>query len=83
VHPFTTQLRFKPQPIPARVPDSSETVFGTNDVDNEKMVEKRKHAYSLYKDQIAAVEQRKREAILQKLQEQREEEEMLKRARQE
>jgi hypothetical protein len=49
---------------------------------NEKMFERRRVAHSLYKEQLATVEQRKREAILQRLAEQKDEEEVLKKARQ-
>ena len=69
--------------MPDKVSDSSEPIFGKNDMNNEKMMERRKHAYDMYQDQLTTVEQRKREAILRRLQDQREEEDMLKRTKDE
>ncbi|ELT98423.1 hypothetical protein CAPTEDRAFT_224677 [Capitella teleta] len=78
---LSAQLRFKPLPLPARVPDSSEPIFGKHDMTNQKMFERRRVAHELYKDQLQTVEQRKRDAILHRLNEQKEEEEVLKKAR--
>ena len=69
--------------MPARVSDSSEPIFGKNDMNNEKMIGKRKRAHELYKEQLQTVEQRKREAILKRLHEQKEEEDMLLRTKDE
>ena len=69
--------------MPGSVPDSSEPVFGKNDMNNEKMADRRNRAHELYKEQLRTVEQRKREAILKKLQEQKEEEQMLSHTRDE
>ncbi len=77
------QVRFKPLPIPARVSDSSEPVFGKNDMNNEKMAERRRWAHDLYKEQLQTVENKKRAAILKRLEEQKEEEEMLRRTKRE
>lgn len=77
------QLRFKPLPIPARVSDSSEPIFGKNDMTNEKMFERRRIAHELYKEQLQTVEQRKRDAILQRLHEQKEEENVLRKTKHE
>ena len=77
------QVRFKPLPIPARLPDSSSPVFGKNDITAEKMAERRSIAHNLYKEQLGTIEQRKRDAILRRLNDQKEEEEMLKRTRKE
>ena len=49
----------------------------------EKMAERRRLAHGLYREQLATVEQRKRNAILNQLAEQKEAEEMLKRTKQE
>ena len=76
------QVRFKPLPIPARLPDSSSPVFGKNDMNVEKMAEKRQRAHTLYQEQLATVEQRKRQAILRQLDEQKDEDAMLKRTKQ-
>ena len=70
-------MRFKPLPIPARVPDSSEPVFGKNDMTNEGLAERRRRAFELYKEQVGTVEQKKREAILKRLNEHTEEESVL------
>ena len=75
------QVRFQPLPMPARVPDSTEPVFGKNDMTNEMMAERRKRAHELYKEQLNTVEQRKRDAILKRLNEQKEEESMLSRTK--
>ena len=65
------------------MPDSNEPVFGKNDMTNEKMFEKRRRAHELYKEQLQTVEQRKRDAILQRLHEQKDEEAMLQRNKKE
>lgn len=70
------QLKFKPVQVPPR--ESDNEVFGKNDVTNEKMAERRRKAYNLFKEQQDLVAQQKREEILKRLQEQREEEEILK-----
>ena len=69
--------------MPARVPDSSEALFGKFDMTNEAMADRRRHAHELYKNQLSTVEQRKRDAILRRLAEQREEETMLSRTKHE
>lgn len=71
-----TQLKFKPVQVPPR--ESDNEVFGKNDVTNEKMAERRRKAYNLFKEQQDLVAQQKREEILKRLQEQREEEGILK-----
>ncbi|WAR07950.1 CCD81-like protein [Mya arenaria] len=65
-------LRFKPLQVPAREPDKE--VFGKNDMTNEKMAERRRRAFELFQEQQDLVAQRKREAILKRLAEQKEEE---------
>ena len=77
------QLRFKPLPLPARVPDSSEPVFGKHDMNASKMAERRRVAHELFREQVATVEQRKRDSILKQLADQKEAEQMLDRTRQE
>ena len=67
--------------MPSMVPDSK--VFGKNDMTNELMMERRRRAHNLYKDQISVVEQRKRDAILQKVHDQRDEEDTLSRTKNE
>ena len=75
------KVRFKPVQLPARVSDSDEPIFGKYDMTNEGMFEKRRRAHELYKEQVATVEQRKRDAILKRLSEQKEEEGMLTRTK--
>ncbi|XP_035686411.1 coiled-coil domain-containing protein 81-like isoform X5 [Branchiostoma floridae] len=77
-----TQVRFKPLPLPKAVSDSKKPIFGLNDMTNEKLAEQRRRAQNLYKEQLDAVAQRKREAILKHLTEQKEEGDMLARTRQ-
>ncbi|KAL4233395.1 Coiled-coil domain-containing protein 81 [Mactra antiquata] len=76
-----TQLRFKPLQIPPR--ESDNEVFGKNDMTNEKMAERRRRAYELFQEQQDLVAQRKRENILKRLAEQKEEENVLDRTRNE
>ncbi|XP_052811861.1 coiled-coil domain-containing protein 81-like isoform X2 [Mya arenaria] len=76
-----TQLRFKPLQVPAREPDKE--VFGKNDMTNEKMAERRRRAFELFQEQQDLVAQRKREAILKRLAEQKEEEQVLDRTKEE
>ncbi|KAK6986289.1 coiled-coil domain-containing protein 81 [Biomphalaria glabrata] len=73
------QLKYKPLPMPDKEPDNE--IFGKNDMNNEKLAERRQRAYVISQEQKAAVEQKKREAILAKLTEQKTEEEVLARAR--
>ena len=61
----------------------SDTIFGKNDMKNEVMAERRRRAHDLYKEQVQTVEQRKREAILRRLTDQRNEEKMLQRTKNE
>ncbi|XP_067676631.1 coiled-coil domain-containing protein 81-like isoform X2 [Haliotis asinina] len=75
------QLRFKPVPIPSCEPDSE--VFGKNDMNNEKMAERRRRAHNLFREQQDFVAQKKRDIILKRLSEQKEEEETLSRTRKE
>ena len=69
--------------MPARVPDSAEPVFGKYDMTNEAMPERRHRAHDLYKEQLHTVEQRKRDAILRRLADQKDEEKMLQRTKDE
>ncbi|KAH9525099.1 Coiled-coil domain-containing protein 81 [Bulinus truncatus] len=73
------QLKYKPLPMPEKEPDTE--IFGKNDMNNEKMEERRQRAYVISQEQKAVVEQKKRDAILSKLTEQKVEEEVLARAR--
>ena len=74
-------MRFKPVQVPPR--ESDNEVFGKNDMNNEKMAERRRKAYNLFKEQQDLVAQKKREEILKRLQEQKEEENVLKATRDE
>lgn len=75
------QLRFKPVQMPDKEPDNE--VFGKNDMNNEKLDERRRRAYNIAQEQKALIEQKKRDAILAKLAEQQVEEEVLDRAKNE
>ncbi|XP_062598481.1 coiled-coil domain-containing protein 81-like isoform X3 [Saccostrea cucullata] len=75
------QLKFKPLQVPPREPDSE--VFGKNDMNNEKMADRRRRAYELFREQQELVAQKKREDILRRLMEQREEEDVLDRTKKE
>ena len=75
------QLKFKPLQVPPREPDGE--VFGKNDMNNDKMADRRRRAYELFREQQDLVAQRKREAILRRLMEQREEEDVLERTKKE
>ncbi|XP_060067467.1 coiled-coil domain-containing protein 81-like [Ylistrum balloti] len=75
------QLRFKPLQVPPREPDNE--VFGKNDMTNEKMAARRSRAYQLFREQQDLVAQRKREAILKRLSDQKEEEDVLDRTKKE
>ncbi|XP_069127195.1 coiled-coil domain-containing protein 81-like isoform X1 [Argopecten irradians] len=75
------RLRFKPLQVPPREPDNE--VFGKNDMTNEKMAARRSRAYDLFRDQQDLVAQKKREAILKRLNDQKEEEEVLERTKKE
>lgn len=79
--PFFSRLRFKPLQVPPRQSDNE--VFGKNDMTNEKMAERRRRAYDLFQEQQDLVAQRKRENILKRLAEQKEEEQVLERTRNE
>lgn len=67
--------------VPAREADNE--VFGKNDMTNDKMAERRHRAYELFKEQQDLVAQRKRETILMRLNEQKEEETVLDRTKRE
>lgn len=75
------QLKFKPLQVPPREPDGE--VFGKHDMNNEKMADRRRRAYELFREQQDLVAQKKREAILRRLMEQREEEDVLERTKKE
>lgn len=76
-----SQVRYKPLPIPALEPDSKAPIFGVYDATNEKLVERKLRAQQLYQEQLEMVAQRKRDAILRDLRNQKEESDMLERTR--
>ncbi|KAL9968746.1 hypothetical protein ACROYT_G020866 [Oculina patagonica] len=80
-NPGGRMVRFKPLPIPALEPDSKAPIFGVLDATEEKLIERKKRAQQLYQDQLEMVAQRKRDAILKDLQNQKEESDMLDRTR--
>lgn len=59
------QLRYKPVPLPPREPDIE--IFGKNDMNNEKIAERRRRACQLSQEQQNLVSQRKRDALLRQL----------------
>lgn len=78
---LSAQLRYKPVPLPPREPDSSEPVFGRNDVTEEKLLERRRRAKEVAISQLDDVTAKKREELLRRLQEQKYEEDVLRRTR--
>ncbi|XP_038076570.1 coiled-coil domain-containing protein 81-like isoform X1 [Patiria miniata] len=81
--PDQRTVRFKPLPLPAAVPDSKEPIFGKNDATNEQLADKRRRAIEVYKEQLSAVEQTRRQKLLSHLRTQREEMDILDRTRRE
>ncbi|KAL8595079.1 hypothetical protein ACOMHN_019117 [Nucella lapillus] len=73
------QVQLKPLPMPARLPDNE--VFGKGDITNEIQMEKRRRAQLLFQEQHGTVEQKKREAILKQLSQQKRDEFVLKKTR--
>ncbi|KAH0625220.1 hypothetical protein JD844_033509 [Phrynosoma platyrhinos] len=74
-------VKMKPAPLPEYVPDSAEAIFGKNDMNNEKMEERRKRAREYYKYQLQAAADHRRAAILSQLVDQRKAADMIERAR--
>ena len=68
-----------------RPPSSPELLYFASDVDarDEALQEKRRRANELFKEQVAVVEQRKRDAIMRRFGEQRGDEEILQRNKRE
>ena len=65
------------------MPDSKEPIFGKNDATNEQLADKRRRAIEVYKEQLSAVEQSRRQKLLTHLRTQREEMDILDRTRRE
>lgn len=76
-------MRYKPLPIPALEPDSKAPIFGVLDATDEKLLDRKIRAHQLYQEQLEMVAQRKRDAILKDLRNQKEESDMLERTRRE
>ncbi|KAM3837474.1 coiled-coil domain-containing protein 81 [Vipera latastei] len=76
-----TQLKLRPAPLPEFVPNSTEVIFGKNDMNEEKLEERRKRAREYSKYQLQAVADRKRAAILNQLVDQRRAADMIQRAK--
>ncbi|XP_026536266.1 coiled-coil domain-containing protein 81 [Notechis scutatus] len=76
-----TQIKLRPAPLPEYVPDSTEIIFGKNDMNEEKMGERKKRAREYSKYQLQAVADRKRTAILNQLVDQRRATDMIQRAK--
>ncbi|NP_001120387.1 coiled-coil domain-containing protein 81 [Xenopus tropicalis] len=79
---ITTQGKMKPAFLLSSEPDVTEPVFGRNDMTNEKLVEKRKRALEVSKQQLQASVERKRLAVLNELLQQRQEGDMLAKSKQ-
>ncbi|KAM6448141.1 coiled-coil domain-containing protein 81 isoform 1-T1 [Liasis olivaceus] len=75
------QVKLKPTPLPEYVPDSTEAIFGKNDMNEEKMEERRQRAREYSKSQLQAAADRKRTAILNQLVDQRRAADMIQRAK--
>nr|XP_016848184.1 PREDICTED: coiled-coil domain-containing protein 81 [Anolis carolinensis] len=75
------QVKLKPAPLPEYVPNSTEVIFGKNDMNNEKMAERRKRAQEYFKHQLQAAADHRRAAILSQLVDQRKAAEMIQKAR--
>lgn len=67
--------------VPDRLPDNE--VFGKNDTTEADVVARREHARKIAGDQVRTVADRKRAEILKRLQEQQEEEDMMRKDRSE
>ncbi|XP_063161967.1 coiled-coil domain-containing protein 81 [Candoia aspera] len=76
-----TQIKLKPDPLPEYVPDSMEVIFGKNDMNEEKMEERKQRAREYAKSQLQAAADRKRTAILNQLVDQRRATDMIQRAK--
>ncbi|XP_051882517.1 coiled-coil domain-containing protein 81-like [Pristis pectinata] len=74
------QRKEKSRQLPAFVPDSSGPIFGSSDLPG-KSEEQKQAARNLYKDQMQAAADRKRDVILNQIYEQKAESEMLERNR--
>ncbi|XP_043927136.1 coiled-coil domain-containing protein 81 [Protopterus annectens] len=71
------QMRAKPPYLPPFEPDSVGPIFGKYDMSNEKLAENRKRAVEAFKHQLQAAADRRKNAILHQLTEQKKEQEML------
>jgi nucleoid DNA-binding protein len=74
---LATQVKQKALRPPSPALSATEPYFGRNDINSEKLAEKRRLAMELYKEQLAVVEQQKRDMILKKVQEQQSEQNAL------
>ena len=74
-------MRFKPFPLSNSYPDSQHPLFGKHEIDEGKMLQKRRENRRLFEDQLNAAAEKKRNAILNDLKVQKEENLMLTRAK--
>ncbi|XP_053312075.1 coiled-coil domain-containing protein 81 [Spea bombifrons] len=77
-----TQVKMKPSFVPTPPADLPESMFGKNDMTNEKLAERSKRAQDLYKDQTQAAAERRRLIILNELVQQRNEADMVQKSKQ-
>lgn len=80
---LSAQVRYKPPPFPDHVSNSAAPFFGKDDLTEEKLIERRRVAHDLYREQVDISGQKKRDAILRRLAAQKEEEEVLKQTKDE
>lgn len=73
------QLKYKPLQVPDKLPDNE--VFGKHDTTEADLVARKEHAKKIAVEQIGTVADKKRAEILNRLQEQEEEDEKIRQNR--
>ncbi|EDV19943.1 uncharacterized protein TRIADDRAFT_61593 [Trichoplax adhaerens] len=76
-----TQMANKNPELPANYPNSLTPVFGTDAERLNLAAKRRRRAHEIYKEQLASIEQAKRDKILQKLQREKEEMDSIQKAK--
>ena len=79
--PFLLQLKYKPLQVPDKLPDTE--VFGKHDTTEADLVARREHAKRIAGEQLNTVADRKRAEILKRLQDQEEEDDKIRRNKEE
>ena len=75
------QLKYKPLQVPDKLPDTE--VFGKHDTTEADLVARREHAKRIAGEQLNTVADRKRAEILKRLQDQEEEDDKIRRNKEE